>query len=295
MVKKKINESVPTVDDLQVAAQGILDAMKEPVERIRRVPWPPQDGLLPLVMRSIVCRQFDSLTVISKLVADGMGYATGAMLRPSCEERIWTAYLLKISPTSAEQLVRCMGRMELVDSLRAQDRVGGRRSTRRLGLLPDLKRCDGWSEDVESKLVEIARDLEWPRQCKNGKRLPSVRWIAKEVALVEIYDLIYHGTSRFVHFRVNELYRSVWGVPSSGWMSIRPTHMEGYKSHFSLYWGLSLFMSTTIPILESAENAFGFFDGEPVSEEVLSAAQTLGRLGRVPIITAQELAWPYAQ
>ena len=281
-----------TIQDLQMDVQSILDEMKRPVERLRRVSLPTEDGLLPIVMRSVVCRQFDSLSVISKLVADGMGYATGAMLRPSCEERIWTAYLLSLPRTRAEELVRCMGQRELVDSLRAQDSVGGRKNTRRLGLLPYLKRCDDWTAHVEERLSGLAHDLAWPRDCKKGQRLPSVRWIAKEVNLVDVYDLVYHGTSRFVHFRVSELYRSVWGDPSSGSMSIRQTHMENYRSHFSLYWGLSLFMRTTIPILDSAEDAFGFNDDEPISEAVLSAAERIGKLGRVPIITAQEIAWP---
>ena len=279
------------IDEMQESVQHILDSMNKSIEQVRSVPWTPKDGLLPIVMRSIMCRQFDALGVISRLVADGMGYATGPMLRPSCEERIWTSYLLGIPPDLAEALLLSMSHQEIATSLQVQDRIAGRPVTEYLGLLPYLETSKRSKTEISNRLRTLAIRLEWPTRCRREGSLPSMRWLAKKVDLLDVYDLIYHGTSRFVHFKVHELLRSVWGNPKSGQVSIQPMHMEAYRSHFSLYWGLSLFIGTAIPILEFAKDSFGFNQEQDDGETVLAAAEKIGKLGRVPIITAQELAW----
>ena len=280
------------VKDMQHHLNVILDSMADTIDGLRQATWPPKEGLLPIILRSLVIRQFDTLRVMSSLVSDGLGYATGPMLRPSCEERIWSKYLLDMDRKSANILLLAMSQQEIGESLQAQDEIAGRTITKKLGLMPHLKRTKRSRERVSGQLRNLATHLEWPKQSRKNGALPSIRWIAERVDLLPVYNLIYHATSRFVHFRVHELMRNVWGNAESGPMLIRPTHMEPYRSHFSLYWGLSLFLETTIPILEFTKDFLEFEDGDGNHAEILTAAKGISELGRVPIITSIELAWP---
>lgn len=81
--------------------------------------------LVCLDRRAILRRQFDSLEVISQLVAEKKGYAACPLLRPACEELMWITYLSGIGHDKSEELLRCPASGELRDSLRAQDKYGG--------------------------------------------------------------------------------------------------------------------------------------------------------------------------
>ena len=213
---------VPNVNDLQKDVQQVLDGMRHLVEAASDLKWHLSDGCLPLVYRSILRRQFESLDVIANLVASGSGCAAPPLIRSSCEELIWVRYLTGIARADAEQLAVCVARDELLASLKAQDGYAG------------------------------------------------------------------HATSRFVHFSVAELLRRVWG--REGDVSIRSTRFRDYWGSFALYWGLRLFLGSTIELCKQPDIPT---DGEmDEAEMILAAVKRVGEYGQVPIITAEELAWP---
>jgi hypothetical protein len=80
---------MPDVEKLQASVQSLLDSMRSYVETACNMAWSPSDGLLPIVRRAVLRRQFDSLDGIAHLVGEKRGYAAGPLLRPSCEEFIW--------------------------------------------------------------------------------------------------------------------------------------------------------------------------------------------------------------
>ena len=236
-------------------------------------------------MHSILCRQFEILEVISQLAAQGKGYAAAPLLRPACEEVIWTKYLRTIPPSRANRLLYCIAHKEQLDSLRNQDNVAGRATTRTLGLELHLKSVTRQDARYRLWMKDLAKKLSWPNNCKTGKRLPSLRWLAKRTDQLDMYDSIYHATSRFVHFSVNELLRRAWGVP--GKISIHSEHFSSYWAQASLYWGLLLFLKypwDAIDIIDEVE-----IDDE---EGMREAVEAIGRVGRPPMITAEELYWP---
>ena len=114
------------VDDLQKDVQLVLDSMRSFVEAASDLTWSPSDGFLPVIYRSILRRQFDSLDAISHLVAQKRGDSAITLLRPSCEELIWIKYLASIAATDAEKLIVNITDLELINSLKAQDDYGGR-------------------------------------------------------------------------------------------------------------------------------------------------------------------------
>lgn len=272
------------VQILQENVQQVLDSFRPVVDKSREIPWQPSDGILVIVMHSILCRQFDLLEVISQLAAQGKGYAAGPLLRPACEEVIWIKYLRTIPPARAGRLLYCIAHKEYLESLRNQDTVAGRATTKVLGLEPYLHSCTRQEVRYRSWMKNLAKKLNWPNNCRTGKRLPSMQWLAKTTNQLDLYQSIYHATSRFVHFSVGELLRRAWGVP--GQVSIHSGHFESYWAHVSLYWGLLLFVKYPWDAIDIEEVAI---DDE---EKLMEAVNAIRHIGRPPIVTAQELYWP---
>lgn len=102
----------------------------------------------------------------------------------------------------------------------------------------------------------------------------------------EVYEFLYHATSRYVHFSAVELLRYAWGKPGS--VSVRSIHFRDYRGAFALYRGLRLFLDSVIDLCQTP----GMPTGGLNEARLRSAAEKIRAFGRVPIITAEELAWP---
>jgi hypothetical protein len=66
--------------------------------------------------------------------------------------------------------------------------------------------------------------------------------MADQAHLTEFYDVIYHATSRSVHFAPSELLRSAWGRGRR--VQVGSRMLSGYWEAFVLFWGWRLFMLT---------------------------------------------------
>jgi hypothetical protein len=121
-------------EDLCGAIEALLEHVKPFIAHITEIDWEPRDGVLSLILRGIVRRQYDCLGAVTMLVRSGSGYAAAPMLRPACEEFIWATYLSQLQKADAEELVSVFGHGEIVASLSAQDDYSGRKVTRELGL-----------------------------------------------------------------------------------------------------------------------------------------------------------------
>ena len=270
------------VDDLQKDVQQILDSMRTYVEESCDLSWTDKDGFLTIVRRSILRRQFDSLEVISHLVKEGKGFAAGPLLRPACEEFIWTKYLGSISSDAAEELVICIGVDEQLKSLREQDKFAGRSVTKSLGLLPYLERMESRKKHINKRLRVLGKRLKWPEL-----KPPSIKWLARETKQLDTYNFIFHATSRFVHFSTTELFRRAWSNPSTKSTSISSSHFQNYWGQFSLHWGLILFLYT-----ERELDQFLDISADIDQTTIIEAAERISKIGKPPIITAEELYWP---
>ena len=275
------------VSALQKEVQQFLNTIAPDVESYSKMTWTPSDGVLPIVFRSIIIRQFEGLQVISHTVGSGIRFSVGPLLRPAYEELIWAKYLVKIPKDQAEQVVVHMARDEQFNSLDAQDKFAGRPATETLGLLPYLEASKKTKRESLEQLRELGKELCWPKQVIEGGSLPPLYWLADATNERSTYDFIYHATSRFVHFSVSELLRRAWGNPFTGTISVSSNHFGNYWAHFCLHWGISLFLHTVEALDESLDIPIGI--GKADSIEVL---KNIGEFRQTPIITAEELNWP---
>ena len=295
MKQEDKSEKVPkraTADltPLKTNVQRILDSTRAFIEKISNFDYDPTDDALPIVCRAVLRRQFDSLEAILQMVAQEKGFLAGSFLRQTCEEFILIKYLTSIPLNSAERLVKTMGEEEVYGLLNAQDNAMGSSETEKLGLVPYLKEMRESKNCRLNSFRTLAKELNWPKP-KSGK-IPTVLWFAKKVGEEQIYKLIYHATSRFVHFSPTELARLVRDLNGSGKLSIRPTDLNLYRGAFSLHWGAKLFVYTVNELLKFPN----ILKIDDVPEEELNhsvLAESLDQMGGTPpIIGIWELAPP---
>lgn len=280
------NVSTLNVDLLQEDVQTALDAMRPLVEAASDRGPDEFQGFLSVVRRAVLRRQFDALEAISHLVGEGRGYAAPPLLRPICEELIWISYSARIDSRDAEELVCCRACIELLELLEAQHAECGFAAMKELGLFQEYKRKMEGKQAMRARIRALGRKLGWPANVTRRAQSPSVSWLAKRTGQQDVYDYIYCATSRFVHFSAHGLFRLAWYGP--GGMSVRSVHFRDYWGAFSLQWGFRLFLDSAIELL----NTPGMPEGEISETDLLSTAERIRAFGKVPIITASELAVP---
>ena len=109
--------------------------------------------------------------------------------------------------SEAEELLSAFGHGEVVASLNAQDDYVGRKVTRELGLEVHLLKMRRSEPLARARLQKLGQKLGWEKRTVESGTLPSVGYIAKQIGQTKLYNLLYHPTSRFVHFSTSELLR----------------------------------------------------------------------------------------
>jgi hypothetical protein len=275
-------------DEIRNSVTKIIKNVAPNIEAIRKVEWHPEDGLLKLVLLTVIVRQFECMSVAISPETEKFLHFLVPFVRTACEELIWAKYLVSLDREDAEVLVRCLSAKDLFDSLRAQQAYAPE-SIKILGLANHLVTASRRQVQVTQDLTALAGRLKW--NLRSGAKVPSVKYMAKKVQLEPLYNLIYSASSRFGHFSPHELMRRVWGKP--GEMTISSSNFSDYWATFGIYWGLRIFLDLLISLndflcvipLDDAKDS-------DLGEAILAAAAKLGEIGAVPVITAEELAWP---
>ncbi len=271
---------------LQEDVQSALDAMRPFVEAASDIAPSEFQGFLCVVRRAVLRRQFDSLEAISHLVAAGRGHAAPPLLRATCEELIWVSYLGSIPDGDAEELVLSGAFFDALEFLEVQHANSGQAVMKELGLLSKYEKFVARKESNRARIRALGRKLGWHPQTIRAARRPSVSWLARKTGREDVYEYIYCATSRFVHFNVQGLLRLAWYKPGS--LSVRSDHFRDYWGAFSLQWGFRLFLESVIELC----NAPGMPEGGMSEADLLSAVERIAAFGKVPVITAEELAVP---
>ena len=281
-----IHRPVADLAPLKNDTRRILDLTRGFIEKMSETDWKPSKGRLPIICRTILRRQFDSLRLISRLVEDEEGFITGSFLRLMCEEFIWSKYLAEIPPADADLLIGCIGIDEVYKCLSTQDETMGRSETEKLGLLPYLEKIQNEKNDSRKEMHRLGKKLNWP----DPKRIPSTLGLAEKVGEKSTYELVYRATSRFVHFSPMELARLVT-EREPGKFSIESAHLNLYRGSFSLYWG-SLFFVCTVGLAIESPNMLKRCDELVKELDYKSILEVIGERGMPPIIGIWELASP---
>lgn len=275
------------LSELRKAVDGFLRETKAITEHVSHFEWKESDGLVPVIFRAVIKRQYESLNSIVGVSGTDRGYSVVSLLRPACEELIWIKYLKHIGLEDANELLRMMAVVEIGKTIEAQLEYAGAETMSLLGFSSAFIGKESASVlSAKKHLKALGKRLNWPGSGKS--EVPSVFFVAKATNSLELYRFLYHATSKFVHFSVHELMRRVWGRP--GAVTISSDTFERYWSAFSLRWGLHLYLETLVEALDWIEPETG-----PDLDEarVMATAEVIREFGVVPIITAEELRWPF--
>ena len=275
------------IDAYRRAVRDMLEALDAWVSASSQIAWDPDHGVLPLVRSSVIKRQHECLAIAVDLADRGQGFAAVGFLRPACEEFLWAKYLKSITKADAERLLKVLARSEMWDSLKAQDDYAGKTAMTHLGLAAYFKRMEATTKSRAAEIKALGTKLKWEKRTEENSQFHSMAYIAKSVGETKLYRMLYHASSRYVHFSPHELMRRAWG--KSGDVSISSAHFSDYWGSFVLYWGTYLLASTV-----SAGHSLGDPSEVDVpldADRLIAASTAIGELGPVPIITAGELEW----
>jgi hypothetical protein len=273
------------------SARSLVQETKATVLAASAAPWDPADGAkghFDLMLRAILRKQFDALSAIIDMTDRGIGYAAVPLLRPACEELIWVAYLTGVDRRDAADLLLWMGALESYHTFMAQEAFAKERGMADLGFPAETRKnlINGFTNGG-SQIARLGKKLGWKKRTREG--LPTVSYLSSKTGHKGIYKLLYHASSKAVHFSVPELMRRVWGEP--GKMDIDSAFMERYWAAFALYWAGWLYACTFCIIIPE----ISFPDESILTDEMLGKLQAaVTDVPGVPILTLQELAWPFS-
>jgi Family of unknown function (DUF5677) len=228
----------------------LVDLLRPVVDSASKLTWKVSDGFWLLVCRCVLRRQFDALEAIVGLVRRGEAHSSVPLLRPACEEFLWIKYIGTLEPELRELVILQKSQIETADTLDAQRAYAGDELMQEYGFTMEF--MDGVRKNRRSAQMTLKaakKQLKWPTK---PEFLPSANFLARVTNEKELYDLIYHATSRTVHFTVSELLRRAWGDATE--VTISSHYMAGYWSKFSLYWGWRIFFFTFVEIINAFES-----------------------------------------
>jgi hypothetical protein len=235
------------------------------------------DQMYEVIKRAAVVRQHEALRSIIDLEERGLAHFSVTLLRPAYEELLWIEYLEQ-NKKYALDLVTLLARIEIRDSLLAQDDQLGEKDMRSIGFSrAKLRKLTKSLEDCDLKLKLIGQQLQW----RSGQTRPSIAFIARKVKREKQYKYLYQGTSRSVHFSPHELTRRVWGT--HGKVTIGSASFSRYWSDFSLSWAGRILVETMIATGQAGQ--LSEVDGTGQKRFV----KILNDLRPVQILTASEL------
>jgi len=264
----------------------LLGAVSSWQRDISVLDWDGSQGFFPVIRRSMLRRQLDSLAIAVELVESNRGYAAIPLLRPACEELLWLRYFNSLSSIDARILADCLIGSGLLRDLEAQASEVGDDEMAAMGLDRALKGFRSKEPDVRQKLTELGSRLDWPTQVVSKGKVPSAWFIAKATDSEKLYRFLYHATSRYVHFSAVELARRGWGQP--GRLEISNEPYEPVWALFSLSWGTRLFGWT----LEASVDAL-CAEGVPAPphEALQGAFDAITKIALIPLVTPDEMVW----
>lgn len=246
----------------------------------------------PTAVVAVACirRQTDALDSAVVLARAGHGHIGLPLVRPACEERIWLAYLARLTAEQQMRLLHLMNMREGSSTVEAQQQYMGSRLMGELGFPKAFVRSIARSRrQAEESLVTLGAELGWP---PDGPVPPSVGWISSQAGLSRTYGFLYSASSKGVHFSPLEQFRSGWmdELNPDATVKLFATPYIEFRTRFVLRWLCSLLIET----LNAAQEAAGLF-GDDLGDEsdartlrFLAATRRVGETGRVPIVLAAE-------
>lgn len=272
---------------LVAGTRALLAAVSTWQDDLSVLEWDGTQGFLPVIRRSMLVRQLDSLAVAVELVESKRGYAAVSLLRPACEELLWLKYFNTLSLADGRTLTECLIDSGVLRDLEAQAGQVGDDEMTAMGLDQAFATFRSNEPDLRQKLRELGKRLDWPPRKSSKGDVPSTWFIAKATGSEKLYRFLFYATSRYVHFNAVELARRGWGRP--GRLEISSKTYEPVWASFTLSWGVRLF-GLTLNESRDALSAEGV--PEPPHEALFEAFDMITKVASMPLLTPDELEWP---
>jgi Family of unknown function (DUF5677) len=237
--------------------------------------------LRDVVWRSALRKDYEIFGAILDLVGKKQSGIALALLRPICEDLLYLVYVGKLALEDANIIIKLRAEQEICESLLAQSFGDGNGAWEYIGL-PGRSPVEERLKKIKDALAEEGRKLGW----RQGSSWPSTAHVATTTGFQIIYDVVYHGTSRGVHFSPHHLLRMVWGE-LGGDHSARLENFERYYETYTLN-NVGWIFGTLIA------QCWTMGDEDPGDElngRVAELFETLCDCGRVPIVTYDEFMY----
>lgn len=251
---------------------------------------PPEHfmDVLDLACRGAYVRQHEALEGHAFAAEHGHGHSTVLVIRPALEELLWLEYLATLEPDTARKLLALLTVHEVGRAVRAQQQHLGKKTMKQLGFPGRyVSESDRNLGGIEDQLVDLGERLGFTVAAPNGGKRwfgPSMGELADRSGQQALYQFLYSATSRTVHFSPAELARRSW-FRRDGGTSITSSNFERYWADFGLTWGSELLVRTANTAVELLPSELDV----DLSVDVLHAIENVMSLGRVPIVTPEEL------
>jgi hypothetical protein len=176
-----------------------------------------------------------------------------------------------------------MSKHEVTEYLNAQNNYAGKRSMTQLGFSQRMVKVnDAQDRETQRRIREIGRQVGWDT---SRGLFPTVFFMAKKIDRVKEFQYLYSATSRFVHFSPQEIMRRAWGTPGS--LKIGSKSFGKYWETFAIYWGFRIF----VDLMVHCHDLLATMDTDDSKFDEMTT--WLAGFSQVPIITLEELQWPW--
>ena len=244
------------------------------------------DDLSGLVARFVLERQVQGLRSGVVLAGNSLGHLGLPLVRPACEERIWTAYLFSLVREQRNRLLFLMANFESSRSVDAQQQFLGSSEMKWLGFPRSfVKEAQRNRKSIEAELRSLGRALGWP---PDARPLPSTGWVASAAKLGPLYDFLYSAASKGVHFSPSESLRSGWTRAPNEPVTLMAQPYVSYRTAFTIHWLSVMLVETLITMSEDSGPLAEVTLDDGAEAALLGAAAQIGSLGRLPIALAAE-------
>lgn len=303
-LERQVREAIDGDNTILASCQRFLEVIAPAFNAIGngiRINYPDRE----LIYRCIARRGQENLAMIVATATSEYPYMSPMPLRPLCEDLIYGCWLRKLSQADADELIELSIFVDIAKSIHAQDNfLPGAYAKYSVVLSEDEQVRDDadnkpvtWQSTVgvgdaavqraKQQLKALGLRLGWTK----GKQ-PTIRDMAEECGLLDIYEFFYHGSSKAVHSSLHNMGRMVWGEPG-GLFDVSSHNFEGYYVAFALAYGLWLteeLLSRLVQIEFPTE--FDLIDADAHKVWVALVITGLARNKSLPpLVTTEELRW----
>ena len=199
-------------------------------------------------------------------------------LRGICEDLITMKFIKKHFQQDVDMVLLQYMKLLIYKSIQAQMSFIGKKSP--------LQGSIGFKE-IEGELPKVEAELKqlMAKSGLNKERLfPSVEHMAIDAKLLDLYNFLYHATSRMFHFSPNVLLRTGWYVDKDKPTVFSSANFYKYYESFNKFYGAYLL----VEFCKTFRKDFGF--SEEFMTHIFEIAQNFNELAFFPeLITWEEM------